>query len=241
MPVTADTLRELHRIHIQLSDLKNRLDRGPRQIHIHEVSVTTIEEQLTKAQDNTRQSKVLADQKQLDLKTSEFKIVDLRAKLNACTTNKEYQTLLDQIAAAEMANSVLSDEILETLEQIDVLDVNAREAEKNVAAARSELTKVVERVSSSGEAIQADISRLQAELDAAESSLPADFRVQYDRIIRSKQDDALAPAEDGVCTGCGQQITMNMQNELAMSRSIFCKSCGRLLYLPEKSDANRLI
>ena len=233
MTVTADTLRELHRIHIQLSDLKNRLDRGPKQIHIREVSVTQIEVQLTEAQDSTRQAKMLADQKQLDLKTSEYKIIDLRAKLNACSTNKEYQTLLDQIAAAEMANSVLSDEILETLEQIDVLEANAREAQKNVASACSKLAKVVERVSGSATAMQSDISRLQAELDAAESSLPADFRVQYDRIIRSKQDDALAPAEDGVCTGCGQQITMNMQNELAMSRSVFCKSCGRLLYLPE--------
>ena len=233
MTVTADTLRELHRIHMQLSDLKNRLDRGPKQIHIREVSVTEIEVQLTEAQDSTRQFKMLADQKQLDLKTSENKIIDLKTKLNACSTNKEYQTLLDQIAAAEMANSVLSDEILETLEQIDVLEVNVREAEKNVASARSKLAKTVEKVSSSTEAIQADISRLQAELDAAEGSLPAEFRVQYDRIIRSKQDDALAPAEDGVCTGCGQQITMNMQNELAMSRSLFCKSCGRLLYLPE--------
>ncbi len=233
MTVTADTLRELHRIHMQLSDLKNRLDRGPKQIRVREVCVTKIEVQLSEAQDSTRQSKMLANQKQLDLKTSENKILDLKAKLNACNTNKEYQTLLDQIAAAEMANSVLSDEILETLEQIDVLTVNVREAEKNVAAARSELAKMVEQVSSSTDAIQADISRLQAELDAAEGSLPPDFRVQYDRIIRSKKDDALAPAEDGVCTGCGQQITMNMQNDLAMSRAMFCKSCGRLLYLLE--------
>ncbi len=73
MTVTADTLRELHRIHMQLSDLKNRLDRGPKQIHIREVSVTEIEVQLTETQNSTRQAKMLSDQKQLDLKTSENK------------------------------------------------------------------------------------------------------------------------------------------------------------------------
>jgi predicted nucleic acid-binding Zn-ribbon protein len=36
-----------------------------------------------------------------------------------------------------------------------------------------------------------------------------------------------------VCTGCGQQITLNMQNELKLSKLVFCKSCGRLLYLTE--------
>lgn len=233
MTVTADTLRELHRIHIQLADLTNRLERGPRQIRIREVSVANLEATSAQVHDSTRQAKVLADQKQLDLKTSENKILDLKAKLNACSTNKEYQTLLDQIAASDMANSVLSDEILETLEQIDVLEVNVAEAEKNVAAAQDDLKKITQEITNSTEAIQTDISRLQAELDAAEGSLPADFRAQYDRVIRSKQDDGLAPFEDGVCTGCGQQVTLNMQNDLAMSRAVFCMSCGRLLYLPE--------
>ena len=41
----------------------------------------------------------------------------------------------------------------------------------------------------------------------------------------------LATADDGVCTGCGQQITLNMQNELKLSKLVFCRSCGRLLYL----------
>lgn len=39
-----------------------------------------------------------------------------------------------------------------------------------------------------------------------------------------------AVATDG--TGCGQNITLNMQNELRLARLVFCKSCGRIVYLP---------
>ena len=46
-------------------------------------------------------------------------------------------------------------------------------------------------------------------------------------------DLIVAAADDGVCSGCGQQITLNMQNELRLARLVFCKSCGRILYLPE--------
>ena len=53
------------------------------------------------------------DRKQLDLKASELRIADWKVKLNTCSSNKEYQTMNEQIAAAEMAGSVLADEILE--------------------------------------------------------------------------------------------------------------------------------
>ncbi len=233
MPVTANTLRELHRIHLQLSELNGRLKRGPRQVHVREVSLANIEAKLAEEQATVLEAKKNADGKQLDLKTGENKILDYKTKLNGASTNKEYQALLEQIAAAEMANSVLADEILETLEQIDTLEVAVAKAKDNVAAAQRDLGRVQQEVASSTESIEADITRLSGELEVAEGSLPADFRVDYDRIIRSKQEDGMAESEEGVCTGCGQQITMNMQNELAMSRPIFCKSCGRLLYLPE--------
>jgi predicted nucleic acid-binding Zn-ribbon protein len=41
----------------------------------------------------------------------------------------------------------------------------------------------------------------------------------------------LASVEENVCGGCGQQITLNMENELRLSRPVFCKNCGCLLYL----------
>ncbi len=70
-----------------------------------------------------------ADQKQLQLKSSEDKVKDLRRKLNAAASNREYQALLEQIAADEMANSVLADEILEALEKIDAFQKNLAEAD----------------------------------------------------------------------------------------------------------------
>ena len=79
--------------------------------------------------------------------------------------------------------------------------------------------------------IRSDVVRLEEELAVSEKALPADFKSDYQRVVRSKGADSLATVEDGVCTGCGQQITLNMQNELKLSRLVFCKSCGRLLYM----------
>jgi uncharacterized protein len=232
MSVTAAALRELHRIHQQLAELRDRLERGPKQVRAREANVAQLEVRLNEARERTKQTQMAADRKQLDLKAGEQKIVDLRVKLNACSSNREYQALLEQIAAAEMAGSVLSDEILEGLEKIDQLTIQAKEADRNLAAGKLELEKARRGVEESAATIRTDLSRLETELVQAEKALPADFKADYQRVVRSKGADSLAVADDGVCTGCGQQITLNMQNELKLSKLVFCKSCGRLLYLP---------
>ena len=119
--VVSEIMRTLHRIHTQLSDLRARIAAGPRQIAAHTAQVEAAEAARTGVQEDVKKAKMSADQKQLQLKSAEAKIGDLNGKLNACKTNREYQTLRDQIAADRMATKVLEDEILESLERIDSL------------------------------------------------------------------------------------------------------------------------
>jgi predicted nucleic acid-binding Zn-ribbon protein len=232
MSVTAAALRELHKIHQKLADLRDRLERGPKQVRAREANVAQLEARLTESRDKAKQTQMAVDRKQLDLKAGEQKVIDLRVKLNACSSNREYQALLEQIAAAEMAGSVLSDEILEGLDKIDQHSSAVKESEKNLASGKQELDKIKHAVEDSAATIRADLSQFEAELAQAEKSLPAEIKADYQRVVRSKGADSLAAAEDGVCSGCGQQITLNMQNELKLSKLVFCKACGRLLYLP---------
>jgi hypothetical protein len=233
MSITAAALRELHRIHQQLAELRDRLERGPKQVRAREANVAQLEARLAEAREKAKQTQMSVDRKQLDLKAGEQKVVDLRVKLNTANSNREYQALLEQIAAAEMAGSVLSDEILEGLEKIDEHAALVKDAEKNLAAGKQELEKAKKAVDDSAASINADVVRLEAELLEAERALPGDIKADYQRVVRSKGADSLSSVDDGVCTGCGQQITLNMQNELQLSKLVFCKACGRLLYLPE--------
>ncbi len=132
-----------------------------------------------------------------------------------------------------MAGSVLEDEILEMLGRLDDLEARVVEAEKNLEAGKAELAKVETNVAATGEKLKAEVVRLKADLEVAEKDLPGDFKGDYRRVVRNKGADGLAPGDDGVCQGCGQSMTLNMQNDLALSKPTFCKSCGCLLYLSE--------
>ena len=60
----------------------------------------------------------------------------------------------------------------------------------------------------------------------------------FQRIVKSRLDQALAPMEGGCCGGCFQQTTPQMLNELKLEKFVLCKSCGCILYLPEDTSVS---
>jgi predicted nucleic acid-binding Zn-ribbon protein len=216
-----------------LEDLRERAERGPRQLKAREANLAKLNEELAKIQSEAKAAKVRADQKQLLLKSGEDKISNLEAKLNAAQSNREYQALKDQIAADKMANSVLADEILESLEKIDEYKLVVAQSQTRIAASKDEAAKAQAIVREQNQLIEGDIKRLEVDLAAAERELPDDFRESYQRLVRSRGADAMAEVEGGVCTGCSVNLTPNLQSEVSMGRAVTCKSCGRLIYRPE--------
>lgn len=233
--VTTDTLRTLHRIHRQLADLQDQLAAGPRQVAARSRLAEAAEAKKTAAQDDVKKARMAADQKQLQLKSAEAKNRDLEGKLNACKTNREYQTLTEQIAADTMALKVLEDEILEALERIDALKPSVPAAEAEVQTAKRLLAEATAKVAAETGRLEGEVARVRVELEAVEKELAADVREKYERVVKHKGADGMAAVEGQSCGGCFQQITGNMLSELMLGRVVMCRNCGRLLYVPESS------
>jgi predicted nucleic acid-binding Zn-ribbon protein len=233
MPSLTESLRTLHRIHRQLADLRDRLERGPKAAKAAEAAVGKCETDLTHSKDAFKQAKMAADEKQLQLKQREAKLKDFEAKLFAAQSNKEYQLLKDQIAADKQANSVLADEILEALDRLDHLQAAIKTAEGNLAKTKEELAKVRKRIGDQQQGLESELARVTGELQAAESHLGADIKADYQRLAKARGEDSMAPAEGECCGGCSQTLTPQTLNTLRLDRPVFCKSCGRLLYVPE--------
>lgn len=235
MATLNENLRTLHRIHKQLTDLRDRLERGPRQTKAAEANVKNSEAEVAQAKDAYKQAKMAADEKQLQLKQREAKLKDFELKLFAAQSNKEYQLLKDQIAADKQANSVLADEILEALEKLDVLQAAIRTAEANMTKTKEDQASLQKRVNEQRQTLEPELARVTAELQAAEGLLDGDFKANYVRLARSMGEEALAPVEGECCSGCSQTLTTQTMNTLRLDKPVFCKSCGRLLYLPEQA------
>lgn len=236
MSISSAVLCEIHRILRQLSELRSRLVRGPRQAAAAEANVAGREEELASVKQTMTRGRVAVDERELQLKGREAHIEDMRRKLNASKSNREYQALFEQIAADEQANSVLTDEILELYDRITSEQEQVKQAQGNLDAAKAELDKVRKRVEGERDSLETDLARLTVELKKTEEQVPEDMRQDYRRAVKARGDQALAPLEGGCCGGCFQQTTPQMLNELQLAQFVPCKSCGCILYLPEDAS-----
>ncbi len=236
MSITASALREIHRIHRQITDLRGQIERGPRQVKAAEHVLAQLDEACTHSKQTLTRTRITSDDRQLQLRQREDRIKDLKGKMNSCGSNREYQTFKEQIAADEKANSVLADEIFEALEQIDQLQVETTRQEADRERATAELASLRQSVSQQQTRLRAELKRVMDELHQSEAALPAEIKVEYDRVSRARGEEALAQVDNETCSGCYQMLSPQTMNCLMLGRAIFCRSCGALLYLKEDSS-----
>lgn len=239
MAVPAATLRTLHRIHRQLTDLGSRLARGPRQIAAGDSRIATLEAAVAAAKEEVKKTQLACNQKELQLKEREAKIEKVRTKLNTASSNKEYQMLVEQIAADEQANSVLSDEILEMFDKVEQLAGVVKEKDAELETGKGEVEKMKNKISSEKDSLEADLARLTTECKELEATLPGEVKQDFERIVGTRGEDGLACVEGEFCGHCNQMINPQMFNELLMEKMVLCKSCGAILYLPEDREPKR--
>lgn len=230
LAVTADAVRTLHRMHRQLEDLRSRLAAGPRAIDARSRNADTITARLGVLQEEIRKARLVADQKQLQLRSMETRIKDCESKRNAAKTNREYQLLGEQMAADDEAKKVLEDEILEALERVDALKGTQPPIEAELAAAKAALEEMKGKVQAERGSLDAEVARIAADLERAEQDLPNESRESYRRMVRSKGADAMAQLDGESCGGCCQQLPPNSVAELSQGRVVPCRSCGRMVY-----------
>lgn len=236
MAVSAATLRTLHRIHRQLTDLRSRLERGPKQVAVVEANMAKLAEAVEAAKEDVKAMQLATSQKELQLKEREAHILTTQGKLNTASSNKEYQTLVEQIAADEQANSVLSDEILEMFDKVEDLQKVVKDKQAEMAQGKSDGEKLRSKVEGEKASLEEDLERLTKECVELESELPPDVKQDYKLIVGTRGEDGLAQVEDEFCGHCNQAINAQMVNELLMEKLVICKSCGAILYLPENRE-----
>ena len=136
-----------------------------------------------------------------------------------------------------MATKVLEDEIIEALERIDGLKPAVPAAEAEIDAAKKLLAAAQAKVQAETGRLEVELTRIKGDLQLTEKDLTDDVREKYDRVVKQKGADGMAAVDGDSCGGCFQQLTGNMVSDLIMGRVIPCRSCGRLLYMPDSAPA----
>jgi uncharacterized protein len=238
MSAAAAGLKRLHELHIRLQELQQQLEHGPRQVKARQQILAKKQVEIDAFKAELKQTRMVADQKNLQLKTNESKIADLRVKLNQASSNREFDIIRSQIDADTMANSVLEDEILEVLEKVDQIQQKIAKVEAEAAQAAAEVRRYADEVESTVPRVRTQAAEIETSLREAEKILPGTTVEMYRRLVQAHGAGALASVAGKSCSACNEILSPNSLVELNTGKFIFCRSCGRLLYRPVEAVKN---
>lgn len=147
-------------------------------------------------------------------------------------TNKEYQAVGREIAAARKQVSELEDQALQKITQLDELNneivasqTTLAELEQNTEQRRSEKQGEFDKV-------QQDIDVDSLRRDVITKELPANVIKRYESLRAQRRGQAMAIARDGYCLGCNMHLPPQLYNNLfKFEELITCPHCQRMLIL----------
>jgi hypothetical protein len=174
--------------------------------------------------------------KELELGTKEEAGKKLQSQLFSLKTNKEYQTMLQQIQDAKADASVVEDKILELFDKADAVKaevekekIRLQEEEKFFL---SEKKKVDDRIKE----IDDKLALLDAERKQAVQNVNPKILSQYERILSSRDGLAIVMVKGNSCGGCNMFVPSQVINLIKMYEHVItCEMCNRMLYIDENA------
>jgi len=240
MPATATDLRELHTLHQRAKALRDRLTSGPKTVLTRETALANRTAALDAARKALQEARVQLKKKEHSVQSYNAKIDDLKVKLNAVKKNDEYKAIQNQIAIDKHAIDKLEGEMLEEMDKVEDQAKKVAAEEAEVKAFAAEVAAMKQLVESQAASQRAQLAEIETAVVEAEAIIPDAERERYRRTVKQHGADAMAPVDYdrksqlGACSGCYVSVTTQSVNELINGgHLLFCKTCGRILYLPE--------
>jgi predicted nucleic acid-binding Zn-ribbon protein len=231
MSVPGFILRELHRLRKHIKDLEAKMEQGPRAQRAHQSKIAVAEENLKKTQEATRHLKVQIHDKETSIKGSQHNIAKLEK--TEISNKKEYDALRAEIAQANQHIRALEDEVLDLMADLEEKTKQLPELEKGVQKAKADADQFAKDHESRLGRFAEDRLAALAKLEEVEKTLPEDLLPNYQRLVAARGEDALSPVEGRTCIACYTEITAQMANELNQGMFVYCKNCGRMLYMAQ--------
>ncbi|HXG11358.1 MAG TPA: C4-type zinc ribbon domain-containing protein [Gemmataceae bacterium] len=228
-------LREIHRLRRHAKNLQDEIDRLPLRLRALQAKVARQEEELREGQELLKRKRVETHEKEVSLKATQQQIAKYEKQRNEATTRKEYDALNAEIAAAKQHCAKIEDEILESMLAADEQAARLPALERELQRIKEEVAQFEKVARERQTELAVMLEQAQKELKEIEAGLPADIRAQYERLVGHRGEDAMAAVMNRTCSACYTEITAQSYNDLLMGQFVLCKSCGRILYLPEET------
>ena len=175
---------------------------------------------------------------QQDRKKIEAEVASIQTRLSKykgqlleLKTNKEYQTMLHEIATAEAAIRSHEDVVLERMEEGETLTRELKAAEAELKSQQAAIAAERAALDDEARTLHRRVDETTAMRGSVTSQLQPDTLRLFEHVARQRKGQAVAEARDGTCSVCHVRMRPQIFNEVRRGDTLIqCESCQRILY-----------
>lgn len=227
-------LVQLQTIDTEIFALKKELSGHPQILKDIQSGLEAFKAKLKNLEETKQKLQLKQKEKEIELATREESIKKAQAHLGQLKTNKDYQTKLREIESFKADKSLIEEDTLNLMEEIDVLK-SSIDAERNVVATEEKNSgEQKNALSARGQDIEARLQNLTGKRKILADTIDKKILERYEHILHGKEGMALVRVQENSCQGCFMHVPPQVINEIKMhERLITCEMCARILYLEE--------
>ena len=230
-----EMLEQLQEIDLRIDSLKNSQNSLHGELNGIEQGLVAAREEAAELDSRIAQVEQEKTEQEGLLATEQENIRRSESHMKEIKTNKEFQAIGREIAAARKQAAELEEQILQKVGQIEQLrgestgrSASLAELEQNTAQRSGEKLAEIS-------AIQQDIDVDLARREEITKHLPASLLKRYALLREQRRGQALAIARDGYCLGCNMNLPPQLYNSLFRGdEMISCPHCQRVLILKQQ-------
>ena len=226
-----EVLKQLQNIDGQLYHLRREKQQAPQQLEQAQVVLTNRQTQLKAAEENVKSLQMTQKEKEIELQTREANVKKLQGQMFQVKTNKEYTAMQHEIDTLKADNSLLEEEIIALLDQVEEASRMRQEEQKRLTEAQAAFEDERRRIQRLTDQLDTQIKQLEESRQQLLPKVPPVTLELYQRVLLNREGLALAPLVDESCGGCHRRLPPQVINEVYIgNRLVSCESCNRILY-----------
>lgn len=186
--------------------------------------------------DKVKQLQLKKKEKELDLATKEENVKKAQGQLFQLKSNREYQARLTEIASLKADVSLLEEDVIKALDEIEIADKKAKEEKQALLDEEKKYKEAEAQLNSQLTEIDVKAKTLEDKKISLAKDIDKNILAKYERLIKSRSGCAMAEVNINTenCGACNMRVTSQKINEIKMySELVLCENCVRILYLPE--------
>lgn len=235
-----DDLIALYRVDSQLRGLRSRVENATDVLHSRERRQREVKATFEEVESRHRQMQ--AHLQNLEGETTDLndRIEKLRAELNACTTDKQYQAILGEMKSLQAQRDDVESSQIAEMEKIEAVGREIEELGEQLAE-RARLVEVAVTEKSECEAAVSDrLGELERDRATAAERIPERVMKVFDEVADQHEGETMAEVievskrhREYSCGACHVQMPYYLVVNLHSGDGGVqqCPNCNRILYL----------